>query len=92
MGVTQDYIKANYWFLKAAEGGSSEGQYELGMAYAKGLGVHQNYAAAYFWMSLSPQGNHEMLNRLAKKIPDDEIKKIRIKIEKWKKQNYSDFK
>jgi TPR repeat protein len=35
------------WYRKAAEQGLSEAQYNLGVMYANGEGVAQDYAAAH---------------------------------------------
>ena len=41
-GAWQDYDEALRWFRKAAEQGSPEGQYNLGLMYRQGLGVQKN--------------------------------------------------
>lgn len=46
------------WFRKAANLGSSHGQYRLGFAYEWGLGVEKDYAEAFKWYSMSAKNKH----------------------------------
>ena len=48
-GATQDYVKAAYWFGKAAEQGHAKAQGGLGYMYYEGKGVAQDYAKAVYW-------------------------------------------
>jgi len=48
-GVRQDDKQALYWYRKAAEQGSSEAQYNLGVMYLKGQGVRQSKIVAKEW-------------------------------------------
>ena len=41
------------WFRKAAEQGSPEGQYNLGLMYRQGLGVQKNEREAEKWIGLA---------------------------------------
>jgi len=57
-GVEQDYVKAAYWFRRAAEhvpnlGGAGQGRNNLGLLYADGDGVPKDYVQAYMWFSLA---------------------------------------
>src|SRR5438045_556904 len=45
-GAYDDSVK---WFRKAAEKGTSWGQYNLGLSYARGKGVPQDYSEATKW-------------------------------------------
>ena len=47
------YIKGASWYRKAAEAGDRDAQVALGGLYFHGRGVPQNYAEAYYWLSLS---------------------------------------
>jgi hypothetical protein len=53
MGIAKDVGEANRWWLKAAEGGIPEAQYNVGMAYHNGTGVEKNEVQAYFWTNLA---------------------------------------
>jgi uncharacterized protein len=51
------------WYRRAAEQGNSLAQNHLGSMYADGRGVPQDYAEAYFWLSLaSASGSHSSTN------------------------------
>jgi len=41
------------WFQKAAEQGYADGQYNLGVMYANGQGVTQDYALAHMWFNIA---------------------------------------
>ena len=45
-GVPQDFQKAAEWYQKAAEQGHAKAQFNLGVMYANGEGVSQNYEEA----------------------------------------------
>ena len=45
----KDYKQAVYWLRKAAEQGYAKGQNSLGVMYAKGQGVTQDYKQAVMW-------------------------------------------
>ena len=57
-GVTQDYVRAAYWYRRAAEQGDAEAQDRLAHLYNYGLGVTQDYAqAAQWYRKAAEQGN-----------------------------------
>jgi TPR repeat protein len=73
-GVRQDQPAAAKWYRKAAERlgdvailwlrfdadqGSPYAQFALGLLYAKGVGVAQDYLQAYVWLSLAASKNFE---------------------------------
>ena len=58
-GVLQDQAEAAKWFRKAADQGNANAQYDLGIAYFKGLGVPQDYAIAYMWLNLGAAGGNK---------------------------------
>jgi hypothetical protein len=49
LGVPQDHGRAREWFLKAADQGLAEAQYNLGVIYHHGQGVPQDYGTAIEW-------------------------------------------
>lgn len=55
MGVPQDYIEANYWFLRAAEQGYASAQYNLGNAYKNGTGMAVDAQLAVIWWRKSAE-------------------------------------
>ena len=48
-----DYATALRFFRPLAEQGDSTAQHNLGIMYVNGLGVAQDYAQAYMWLSLA---------------------------------------
>ena len=50
-----DYRAAAQWFRKAADRGVADSQYNLGILYARGIGVDQNLAESYKWFALAAQ-------------------------------------
>ena len=49
--VTKNDEKAAEWYKKAALQGDPEGEYHLGLCYARGLGVPKNEEIALTWLS-----------------------------------------
>ena len=49
LGVKQDYTRAMFWHLRAAEKGDSTAQNNIGWMYRNGLGVKQDFTTAIFW-------------------------------------------
>ena len=47
--------RAAQWFRKAAARGVADSQYNLGILYARGIGVEQNLAESYKWFALAAQ-------------------------------------
>lgn len=47
--IKQDSSKAIYWYKKSAEQGNAEAEWFLGLRYAHGKGVPQNYPKANYW-------------------------------------------
>src|SRR4029077_8209954 len=41
------------WFRKAADRGVADSQFNLGILYARGIGVEQNLAESFKWFSLA---------------------------------------
>ncbi|MGB6133342.1 MAG: tetratricopeptide repeat protein [Acidobacteriaceae bacterium] len=56
--IPQDYQLAAFWYRKAAEGGDSYAQNNLGALYEEGDGVPQDFKEAAFWYrKAAEQGN-----------------------------------
>jgi len=51
--IPKDYRKAAEWYRRAAEQGHAEAQGKLGLMYANGEGVTQDYQTAYMWCYLA---------------------------------------
>lgn len=48
-GAKKDYVKATYWFQKAADQGNASAENNLGVAYSHGQGVPQDEMVAITW-------------------------------------------
>ena len=53
VGITQDRLKAFYWYSQAAEQGNPDAQHAMGHKYANGEGVPQDFVLAYVWFNLA---------------------------------------
>ncbi|WP_232091633.1 tetratricopeptide repeat protein [Aeromonas caviae] len=49
LGVKIDYVKAEAWYMKAAEQGLADAQLALGVLFATGLGVIRDHDKAVTW-------------------------------------------
>lgn len=56
-GTAKNDGEAVKWFRKAAELGLANAQGMLGIMYAKGQAVPQDYVLAYMWLQLATEGN-----------------------------------
>ena len=52
--MPEDDREAVKWFRKAAEQGDASAQYNLGVMYANGEGVPEDYVKAYAWQPPNP--------------------------------------
>ena len=52
-GVPQDYAEALKLHRLAADQGNANAQNNLGVMYADGLGVPENYVTAHMWFNIS---------------------------------------
>ena len=57
-GLSQDHVKAYYWYKKAAEQGDAISQFLLGGAYSEGKGVRQDHHKAMYWLKKSASQNN----------------------------------
>lgn len=57
-GVSQDYVKAVKWYLRAAEQGHTPAQFNLGVCYGNGFGVTRNYVEAAKWYYKAAEQGH----------------------------------
>lgn len=48
-----EYQRAARWYREAANAGNGQAQMGLGLLYLDGQGVPQDYAQAYFWLTLA---------------------------------------
>ena len=81
------------WYRLAAEQGDAPAQYNLGVAYATGQGVPQDYVQAHMWFDLAAsrfseaeQRDHAVKNRdlAASKMTPAQIAKAQRLALEWK--------
>ncbi|CAK0744461.1 conserved hypothetical protein [Gammaproteobacteria bacterium] len=58
-GVNQDNHEAVSWYLKAAEQGDADAQFNLGIMYAEGRGVAQDIREAALWLRKAAEQGDE---------------------------------
>ena len=64
-GGTQSFSEAVKWWLKAADQGSSDAQYNLGTCYLNGEGVAQSTSEAIKWFrKAAEQGDEDAIAQL----------------------------
>ena len=51
--------EAGKWFLRAAENGEVDAQFQIGVFLARGDGVEQDVVEGYKWLNLASLGSHE---------------------------------
>ncbi len=56
--ITKDTVQSIEWWLKAADQGHTEAQYNAGFAYLKGYGVEQDYKKAIRYLQLASHKNN----------------------------------
>ena len=60
LSVSQDYSESLKWYMKAADQGSMEGQYNVGLIYMQGLGVSRDPEEACRWFEkAAKQGDRD---------------------------------
>ena len=57
-GINKDYLEARRWFEKAAEGGSVEAQYNLGLMHKLGQGMPIQLEEAAQWFLKAAKNGH----------------------------------
>ncbi|TAL37599.1 MAG: sel1 repeat family protein [Alphaproteobacteria bacterium] len=91
--LPQNFSKGEIWYKRAANKGDIDAQYNLGLLYRFGRGLHENREESFFWFSVLAKnrgmiGNMEMyLNDPG--IPPDRIEVIKKRAEEWKPEPYS---
>ena len=55
----EDYSKAVFWWVKAAEQGHKSAQNNLGICYLHGRGVERNRAKAVYWYTQAAEQGHD---------------------------------
>ena len=55
----EDYAEATRWFLKSAEQGIADAQFNIGLILEEGRGVKRDPASAAVWYGEAAQQGHE---------------------------------
>ena len=84
----QDYKEAVRLYRLSAEQGDADAQYNLGLMYAKGQGVPQDYVLAHMWWNISGSNGYKdaVTNRniVEKKMSKQQIEKAQELARNWK--------
>ena len=87
-GVPRNDLEAVIWFRKAARQGQGFAQLNLGVMYANGEGVSQDYVLAHMWSHLAAVGGQSSggMNRdiIAAEMTPQQIAKARRLAREWK--------
>src|SRR4029077_7744575 len=79
------YKSAAQWFRKAADRGIADSQYNLGILYARGIGVEQNLAESFKWFSLAAaQGDTDASHKrddIAKRLDAQSLAAAKLAIQ-----------
>ena len=76
----QQFETAAEWFEQAASRGMTDSQFNLGMLYARGLGVPQNLENSYKWFSLAARSGDadaaKARDDIARSLDADAVKRL----------------
>jgi TPR repeat protein len=79
--------KSFTWFLRGAERGDKEAQYQTCFDYADGIGVTRDMVEAYRWCYIAAQNGHAVAARnrdhLGEQMQPAEIVRARAAAERW---------
>ncbi len=80
-------VEASKWFEKAAEYGVKDSQVNLGIVYAKAMGVEANLPEAYKWFAIAAKAGDkdaaQKRDTIAKQMRPDQLELARGKVELW---------
>ncbi len=83
-----DYATALMEFRVLAEQGDAIAQYNLGLMYANGRGVPEDYVQAHLWVNLAAAQGHEPArkyrDRLATRMTTAQLAEAQRLARKWK--------
>jgi len=85
---TTDNESAGRWFIKAAELGVKDSQFNLGILSAKGIGVPQSLEESYKWFALvAKNGDKDAAQKrdeVANALRPEQLARARASAELWK--------
>jgi localization factor PodJL len=83
----RDFNGAARWFEEAAKRGVVDSQFNLGMLYARGLGVSQDFAESYKWFAIAAaHGDKDAAKArddVAKSIEATQMSEVKEKLASW---------
>ena len=83
----EDKAKAAKWFSIAATQGDTRAQFGLGLLYALGLGVTQDYVQSHMWLNLgSMRGDKDAIknrNNIAELMTPAQVAKAQRLAREW---------
>jgi uncharacterized protein len=86
--------EASRWYQAAAEQGHSTAQFNLGLMYAQGNGVHQDYVTAHMWLSLAAENGNanaaEDRDQVATRISSADLLEAKRRTRVCKASSYRD--
>ena len=81
-------MEAVKWYRKAAEQGFAEAQYSLGVMYAEGRGVQQDFVQAHMWFDLAAASGDSSAGKnmeiIAAKMTRSQIAEAQRLAKEWK--------
>jgi TPR repeat protein len=86
-GVAKNDAEAVKWFRKAAEQGLANAQGILGIRYAKGEAVPQDYVLAYMWLHLATEGNQgaaQVRDAVGQRMTAAQVAEAQKRAREWK--------
>jgi localization factor PodJL len=93
-GKGADYKNAAQWFRKAADRGVADSQFNLGILYARGIGVEQNLAESFKWFSLAAaQGDADSAHKrddVAKRLDAQSLAAAKLAIQTFTPESQPD--
>ena len=69
----QDYAEAARWFLKAAEQGIADAQFNFGLILEEGRGVKQDFDSAAMWYNEAAEQGHAEAQLRLDKMKDKQL-------------------
>lgn len=75
--IEEDPEQAVYWFTKLAELDNSDAQFNMGLLYAKGIGVDRNFEKAIYWLEQASENGdddaQDIIDKLEKAVEAEKI-------------------
>ena len=90
----ENYETAKPLLTKAADQGSADAQFILGLMYNNGLGVPKDYKKAYMWISLAindeTEGGEEVIDRVKENLSFEDLLEAQDMARRCRNSGYKD--